>query len=143
VEKKALASSHYGLIDQQLQSARGQQHGAIPPPDAAVGGDLAALEAHDRQRPHDFFWGEDSGLYFVIADVSDKGAGSVHGADETLIRMVRRFRARRVPLEPTDYQESQRAVSRQSAGMFMTVFFGILDPATAWFLQRRAQPRIS
>jgi serine phosphatase RsbU (regulator of sigma subunit) len=71
---------HLNQIENELRAARDIQLSMVPlnfhastpqlpadiyatlEPAREIGGDL-----------HDFFWGEDGGLYFVVADMSDKG----------------------------------------------------------------------
>ena len=95
-------------------------------PAREIGGDL-----------YDFFWGEDGRLYFVVADVSGKGAPAAlfMARIKTMMRLV-----------ATLYREPDGEAGRARAhhgakinedvcvdnrqDMFVTVFFGILDPRT-------------
>lgn len=131
-------------IEDELRSARDVQLDMVPTdfpvpsaegpveifatlePARQIGGDL-----------YDFFWGEDGRLYFVIADVSDKGAPAAlfMARTKTMIRLVATLSRGQagLPLEPdriiSKVNEELCLDNRQ--GMFVTVFFGILDPETA------------
>ncbi|MBI3919203.1 MAG: SpoIIE family protein phosphatase [Betaproteobacteria bacterium] len=95
-------------------------------PARKVGGDL-----------YDFFWGEDGRMYFVVADVSDKGAPAAlfMARTKTMIRLV----ATLYRLPDSALMEPHRIIEKvneglsleNQQGMFVTVFLGILDPATA------------
>lgn len=95
-------------------------------PARRVGGDL-----------YDFFWGEDGRMYFVVADVSDKGAPAAlfMARTKTMIRLVATLY--RMPdgssMEPHRIIEkvNEGLSLENQEGMFVTVFLGILDPAKA------------
>jgi sigma-B regulation protein RsbU (phosphoserine phosphatase) len=95
-------------------------------PARRVGGDL-----------YDFFWGEDGRMYFVVADVSDKGAPAAlfMARTKTMIRLVATLY--RMPdgssMEPHRIIEkvNEGLSLENQQGMFVTVFLGILDPANA------------
>lgn len=147
LEKKRLRDEIVVALDQiegELRSARAVQLGMVPTdfrlpttagpveifatlePARQIGGDL-----------YDFFWGEDGRLYFVIADVSDKGAPAAlfMARTKTMIRMVATLSLGQpgVPLEPDRIikKVNEELCLDNRQGMFVTVFFGILDPATA------------
>lgn len=147
LEKKRLRDEIVACLEQiedELRSAREVQLGMVPTdfplptaegpveifatlqPARQIGGDL-----------YDFFWGEDGRLYFVIADVSDKGAPAAlfMARTKTMIRLVATLsRAEAgVPLEPARIirKVNEELCLDNRQGMFATVFFGILDPATA------------
>jgi sigma-B regulation protein RsbU (phosphoserine phosphatase) len=131
-------------IEGELQAARRIQLGMVPTeflvptadrpvevyatlePARRVGGDL-----------YDFFWGEDGRMYFVVADVSDKGAPAAlfMARTKTMIRLVATLY--RPPgggsMEPHQIMEkvNEGLSLENQEGMFVTVFLGILDPATA------------
>ena len=147
LEKKRL---HDGLvhalnqIENELQAARHIQLSMVPTeflvptperpvevyatlePARRVGGDL-----------YDFFWGEDGRMYFVVADVSDKGAPAAlfMARTKTMIRLVATLY--RLPggasMEPHQIikKVNEDLSLENGQGMFVTVFLGILDPATA------------
>lgn len=147
LEKKRL---HDGLVDalnqieSELQAARHIQLSMVPTeflvptperpvevyatlePARRVGGDL-----------YDFFWGEDGRMYFVVADVSDKGtpAALFMARTKTMIRLVATLY--RLPggasMEPHQIikKVNEDLSLENGQGMFVTVFLGILDPATA------------
>jgi len=147
LEKKRLRDElvrHTRRMEKELEMAREIQLSMVPTDFAAptverpleifatlepareVGGDL-----------YDFFWGEDGRLYFVIADVSDKGAPAAlfMARTKTMIRLVATLS--RAPaggsLEPDRIikKVNEELCLDNRQGMFVTVFFGILDPATA------------
>jgi sigma-B regulation protein RsbU (phosphoserine phosphatase) len=95
-------------------------------PARRVGGDL-----------YDFFWGEDGRMYFVVADVSDKGAPAAlfMARTKTMIRLVATLYrpAGNGPMEPHRIiQKVNEGLSQENQqGMFVTVFLGIFDPAMA------------
>jgi sigma-B regulation protein RsbU (phosphoserine phosphatase) len=146
LEKKKLRDDivrHLDQIENELKAAREIQLSMVPldfrvptaeqpveifatlEPAREIGGDL-----------YDFFWGEDGRLYFVVADVSGKGAPAAlfMARMKTMTRLVATlYRAPSgKPAEPGAILERINddlcAENRQS--MFVTVFFGILDPAT-------------
>jgi sigma-B regulation protein RsbU (phosphoserine phosphatase) len=147
LEKKHLRDEIVAVLDQiegELRAAREVQLGMVPTdfplPSAAGPVEIFATLEPARQIGgdlYDFFWGEDGRLYFVIADVSDKGAPAAlfMARTKTMIRMVATLSRglAGVPLEPDliikKVNEELCLDNRQ--GMFVTVFFGILDPATA------------
>ena len=146
LEKKRLRDDivrHLDQIENELKAAREIQLSMVPldflapspsqpvdifatlEPAREIGGDL-----------YDFFWGEDGRLYFVVADVSGKGAPAAlfMARIKTMTRMVAMLY--REPdgraIEPgrivSKINEDVCVDNRQD--MFVTVFFGILDPRT-------------
>lgn len=147
LEKKRLRDGLVHALDQiesELQAARQIQLSMVPTeflvptpvrpveiyatlePARRVGGDL-----------YDFFWGEDGRMYFVVADVSDKGAPAAlfMARTKTMIRLVATLYtlADGAPMEPhLIIEKVNEGLSLENEqGMFVTVFLGILDPATA------------
>jgi sigma-B regulation protein RsbU (phosphoserine phosphatase) len=147
LEKKRLRDEIVSYLDQiegELQAARQIQLSMVPTeflvptparpvevfatlePARRVGGDL-----------YDFFWGEDGKMYFVVADVSDKGAPAAlfMARTKTMIRLVATMY--RPPdgraLDPhVIIEKVNEDLSVENAqGMFVTVFLGILEPASA------------
>jgi sigma-B regulation protein RsbU (phosphoserine phosphatase) len=147
LEKKRLRDDivrHLDQIEDELRAAREIQLSMVPldfgaptpkhpvdifatlEPAREIGGDL-----------YDFFWGEDGRLYFVVADVSGKGAPAAlfMARIKTMTRLVAMLY--RAPaggvVEPgrimARINEDLCLDNRQD--MFVTVFFGVLDPATA------------
>ena len=146
LEKKRLRDDivrHLDQIENELKAAREIQLSMVPldfrlptadarveiyatlEPAREIGGDL-----------YDFFWGEDGRLYFVVADVSGKGAPAAlfMARIKTMTRLVATLYR-----EPTgEAVQPGRIVSRinddvcldNRQDMFVTVFFGILDPRT-------------
>lgn len=147
LEKKHLRDEIVDVLNQiegELQAARQIQLAMVPTefliptperpvevyatlePARRVGGDL-----------YDFFWGEDGRMYFVVADVSDKGAPAAlfMARTKTMIRLVATLY--RLPeggmMEPHQIMEkvNEGLSLENEQGMFVTVFLGILDPAAA------------
>ena len=147
LEKKRLRDEIVAVLDQleyELESARKVQLGMVPidfsVPTAAGHVEIFATLEPARQIGgdlYDFFWGEDGKLYFVIADVSDKGAPAAlfMARTKTMIRMVATLAGTQdgVPVVPSliikKVNEELCLDNRQ--GMFVTAIFGVLDPATA------------
>jgi phosphoserine phosphatase RsbU/P len=147
LEKKRLRDETVSYLEQiegELQAARQIQLSMVPTeflvptpdrpveiyatlePARRVGGDL-----------YDFFWGEDGRMYFVVADVSDKGAPAAlfMARTKTMIRLVStlyRPPGGRPPEPHLIIEKVNEGLSLENEqGMFVTVFLGILEPATA------------
>ncbi|MGH8634004.1 MAG: response regulator, partial [Burkholderiales bacterium] len=147
LEKKRLHNEIVACLDQiegELRSAREVQLGMVPTdfplPSAAGPVEIFATLEPARQIGgdlYDFYWGEDGRLYFVIADVSDKGAPAAlfMARTKTMIRLVATLSRTPAgaPLEPDRIikKVNEELCLDNRHGMFVTVFFGILDPATA------------
>ena len=146
LEKKRLRDDivrHLDQIEGELRQARDIQLSMVPldflVPSAARPVDIFATLEPAREIGgdlYDFFWGEDGRLYFVVADVSGKGAPAAlfMARIKTMTRMVATLY--REPdgsaIEPgrivAKINEDVCLDNRQD--MFVTVFFGILDPRT-------------
>jgi sigma-B regulation protein RsbU (phosphoserine phosphatase) len=140
LEKKRLRDAVAAALDRlerELRSAREVQLSMVPiefpaptpprpveifatlEPAREIGGDL-----------YDFFWGDDGRLYFVVADVSDKGAPAALFMART--KTALRLAATLAPAAP------HQVVARANAelcldnrhGMFVTLFLGVLDPVS-------------
>ena len=147
LEKKRLRDEIVAVLDRleyELESARKVQLGMVPidfsVPTAAGQVEIFATLEPARQIGgdlYDFFWSEDGKLYFVIADVSDKGAPAAlfMARTKTMIRMVATLAGTRngAPVEPSLIirKVNEELCLDNREGMFVTVIFGILDPATA------------
>lgn len=147
LEKKHLRDEIVEVLNQielELQAARQVQLSMVPTefrvptsdhpveiyatlePARRVGGDL-----------YDFFWGDDRRMYFVVADVSDKGtpAALFMARTKTMIRLV----ATLYRLPDGSSMQPHRIIEKvneglsleNEQGMFVTVFLGILDPDSA------------
>ena len=147
LEKKRLRDELVRALDRieaELRTARDVQLSLVPDefpaPDAKhpldvfgtleparqVGGDL-----------FDFFWGEDDRLYFVIGDVSDKGAPAAlfMAQTKTMFRLVVAFAGarREAPLSPDHVvaRVNEELCRDNRQWMFVTLFFGVVDPVHA------------
>lgn len=147
LEKKRLRDEIMDVLNQiegELQAARQIQLSMVPTeflvptpdrpvevyatlePARRVGGDL-----------YDFFWGEDGRMYFVVADVSDKGAPAAlfMARTKTMIRLIATLYRlpEGAPMEPHQIIEkvNEGLSLENQQSMFVTVFLGILDPANA------------
>jgi phosphoserine phosphatase RsbU/P len=147
LEKKRLRDEILDVLNQiegELQAARQIQLSMVPTeflvptpdrpvevyatlePARKVGGDL-----------YDFFWGKDGRMYFVVADVCDKGAPAAlfMARTKTMIRLIATLyrRSESVPIEPHEIIEkvNEGLSLENQQGMFVTVFLGIFDPDTA------------
>jgi sigma-B regulation protein RsbU (phosphoserine phosphatase) len=144
LEKKRLRDDivrHLDQIENELKQAREIQLSMVPldfhssqgtveifatlEPAREIGGDL-----------YDFFWGDDGRLYFVVADVSGKGAPAAlfMARIKTMMRLVGTLY--RDPAgksaEPGRIMEriNDDVCSDNRQDMFVTVFFGTLDPVS-------------
>ena len=144
LEKKRLRDDivrHLDQIENELKQAREIQLSMVPldfhssqgaielfatlEPAREIGGDL-----------YDFFWGDDGRLWFVVADVSGKGAPAAlfMARIKTMIRLVATLYR-----DPDGTSgEPGRIMARinddvcsdNRQDMFVTVFFGVIDPRT-------------
>jgi phosphoserine phosphatase RsbU/P len=114
------------ILPQEMPSAAGYQFGALMKPARAVGGDF-----------FDFIplaggkWG------VVIGDVSDKGtpAALFMALTYSLLRAI----ARRTENPAHTLREvNEHLLEINSSGMFVTLVYGILDPASREFAYARA-----
>jgi sigma-B regulation protein RsbU (phosphoserine phosphatase) len=147
LEKKRLRDEIVDVLNQiegELEAARQIQLSMVPTqfvvptsdhpveiyatlePARRVGGDL-----------YDFFWGDDGRMYFVVADVSDKGAPAAlfMARTKTMIRLVATLcrLADGAPMPPHRIIEkvNEGLSLENEQGMFVTVFLGVLDPGSA------------
>jgi sigma-B regulation protein RsbU (phosphoserine phosphatase) len=145
LEKKRLRDeivAHLARIEGELALAREIQLSMVPTafpapttthpveihatlqPARQVGGDL-----------YDFFWSDTRTLCFVIADVSDKGAPAAlfMARTKTLIRLVATL-LRGAGGDAAPHQiiarVNEELCQDNVHAMFVTVFFGMLDPAS-------------
>ncbi len=146
LEKKRLRDDivrHLDQIENELKAAREIQLSMVPldfhAPSAASPVEIFATLEPAREIGgdlYDFFWGEDGRLYFVVADVSGKGAPAAlfMARIKTMTRLVAMLyrEPSGAAVEPgrivAKINEDVCVDNRQD--MFVTVFFGILDPRT-------------
>jgi phosphoserine phosphatase RsbU/P len=146
LEKKRLRDEIVAALDQvenELRSAREVQLGMVPNDfPSAVTGPVEVFATLEPARQiggdlYDFFWGDDGRFYFVVADVSDKGAPAAlfMARTKTMIRLVATLSHTGAEAPPAPdgiiAKVNQELCLDNRQGMFVTVFFGILDPATA------------
>jgi sigma-B regulation protein RsbU (phosphoserine phosphatase) len=144
LEKKRLRDEivgHLERIDRELTSAREIQLSMVPTEFPAPTASCP-LEIHATLQParqvggdlYDFFWSDPRTLCFVVADVSDKGAPAAlfMARTKTLIRLV----ATLLPGSGGGAPAPEEVIARVNQelcrdnryGMFVTLFFGMLDP---------------
>jgi serine phosphatase RsbU (regulator of sigma subunit)/putative methionine-R-sulfoxide reductase with GAF domain len=119
-------------LEEELQVARGVQTALLPSSVPQIPGWNTAAEWRSaRIVGGDFFdyWHLDQQLGFVIADVSDKGvpAAMFMALSRSLVR------AAALDGSPPDQAlvRANRWITRDSeSGMFVTIFYGLIDPAT-------------
>jgi sigma-B regulation protein RsbU (phosphoserine phosphatase) len=139
LEKKRLRDAIAAALDrleQELRSAREVQLSMVPgdfpaptparpveifatlEPAREIGGDL-----------YDFFWGDDGRLHLVVADVSGKGAPAAlfMARTKTALRLAAAL-APAAPHEIVARVNAELCLDNRH-GMFVTLFFGVLDPA--------------
>ncbi len=146
LEKKRLRdeiAAHLARMENDLESARELQLSMLPTdfekltaaqrleifammePAREVGGDL-----------YDFFKLDDGSLCFFIGDVSGKGAAAAlfMARTKNVIRLIARLLRGAHGAVPTPAEivaaVNQELCQDNTAMMFVTLFFGILDPAT-------------
>jgi sigma-B regulation protein RsbU (phosphoserine phosphatase) len=143
LEKKRLRDeivAYLDRIERELASAREIQLSMVP---TEFPGPTAArpVEIHATLQParqvggdlYDFFWRDTRTLCFVVADVSDKGAPAAlfMARTKTVIRLVTTLlsgRAGEVPGPHEIIARVNQELCRDNAyGMFVTLFFGMLD----------------
>jgi sigma-B regulation protein RsbU (phosphoserine phosphatase) len=144
LEKKRLRDqivAVLGRLERELKSAREVQLGMVPVNFSlpAAAGDIDIFATLEPAREiggdlYDFFWGDDARLYFVIADVSDKGAPAAlfMARTKTMIRLVATLTrgAEGGELGPDEIirKVNEELCVDNREQMFVTVFCGILDP---------------
>lgn len=129
-----------GQIEAELQAARDLQLSMVPH-DFVAPTEARPIEVFATLKParriggdlYDFFWGEDGRSYFLVADVSDKGAPAALFMARTKASIKLVVTLLRLPdgaqLQPhlimAKVNESLSLENQQ--GMFVTVFLGIID----------------
>src|SRR5688572_4178220 len=142
LEKKRLRDDivrHLDQIENELKQAREIQLSMVPLDFHSAAGTVEIFATLEPAREiggdlYDFFWGEDGRLYFVVADVSGKGAPAAlfMARIKTMMRLVGTLY--REPdgkaAEPGRIMEriNDDVCSDNRQDMFVTVFFGTLDP---------------
>ncbi len=145
LEKKRLRDeivAHLDRIERELQSAREIQLSMVPT-DFPVPTPASPVEIFATLRParqiggdlYDFFWTDPRTLCFVVADVSDKGAPAAlfMARTKTLMRLVATLLRPAPGARPEPHEIIARVneeLCRDNEHcMFVTLFFGMLDPA--------------
>ena len=147
LEKKRLRDQVMASLDrieQELRTARELQMSmvpsAFPPPTASIPVEIYAAMEPARQVGgdlYDFFTAEDGRFCFLVGDVSDKGvpAALFMAKTKTLVRMVTTLLRPTGSAAPGPHEVLARVnqeLSRDNSGcMFVTAFFGMLDPRNA------------
>lgn len=146
LEKKRLRDDivrHLDQIEKELKAARDIQLSMVPldfhPPTSVVPVEIFATLEPAREIGgdlYDFFWSEDGRLCFVVADVSGKGAPAAlfMARVKTMTRLMATL-YREPSGEPADPGAIVTRINDELCrdnrhDMFVTVFFGILDPRT-------------
>jgi serine phosphatase RsbU (regulator of sigma subunit) len=128
-----LAEAQRARLERELKMARAVQASLLPHKLPDIPGFSLACAWHSAHEVagdfYDVFPLADGRWGIVIADVSDKGAPAAMYM--VLARSLIRARAGQTPSPAATLMEVNRALIEQSsAEMFVTVFYGILDPAT-------------
>jgi len=137
LSQAARALEQVGRRTQELALAGRVQASLLPRTPSLPGWEMTAVLRPARQTAGDFFdfiQLPAGRMGIVIADVADKGMGAAlyMALSRTLVRTY-----------ATDYADapeqvlraaSARMLSDAGAGMFVTVFYGILDPASGWLV---------
>jgi sigma-B regulation protein RsbU (phosphoserine phosphatase) len=147
LEKKRLRDDivrHLDQIEKELNAAREIQLSMVPV-DFRTPSAEHPLEVYAKLEParqiggdlYDFFWDEEGRFHFVIADVSGKGAPAAlfMARVKTMMRLVATLyrppqRERGDPGRILQRINSDLTVDNRQ-DMFVTVFFGVIDPRTS------------
>jgi serine phosphatase RsbU (regulator of sigma subunit) len=130
-KSRAQAIAHR-IVNQELTDAARVQHTFIPNQSPNIPGfDISSVLLPARETSGDFFdfiFLENGKLGIVIADVGDKGAGAAlyMAMSRTLIRTY--AGENQLPPEEVIRHVNRRILSDTQRGIFLTVFFGVLDP---------------
>jgi serine phosphatase RsbU (regulator of sigma subunit) len=126
------------MLTRELKKARHVQESLLPenPPDLP-GWDLTVMlePAHETSGDfYDFMMLPNENLGVVIADVTDKGTSAA--LYMALSRSLWRTFAVNNPTEPelTMAETNQRILTDTHGGLFITIFYGILNPHTGEFI---------
>ncbi len=129
-------------VSQELRLAGEIQASFLPDkPPQVPGWDISASLKPARQTSgdfYDFFWLEDGKLGIVVADVADKGLGAA--LYMALGRTLMLTYAQAYPDNPAAvmHATNQRMLSDARAQMFITAFYGVLDPANGRMIYANA-----
>ena len=131
--KNALLDEANRRMEEELSVAHSLQHAILPktlPPDTAYSGDAVMTPAREMAGDfYDYFALPDGRLGLVIADVSGKGVAAAFFM--AITRTVMRATAQEI----RDAGACMRVVNDRISAenphdLFVTLFYGILDPAT-------------
>ncbi len=131
--KNALLDEANRRMEEELAVAHSLQHAILPktlPPDTAYSGDAVMTPAREMAGDfYDYFALPDGRLGLVIADVSGKGVAAAFFM--AITRTVMRATAQEIREAGACMRVvNDRISSENPHDLFVTLFYGILDPAT-------------
>ena len=132
-QKNALLDEANRRMEDELSVAHSLQHAILPknlPPDTAYSGDAVMTPAREMAGDfYDYFTLPDGRLGLVIADVSGKGVAAAFFM--AITRTVMRTAAQEIDDAGTCMRlVNDRISSENPHDLFVTLFYGILDPST-------------
>ena len=139
--KNALLDEANRRMEEELSVAHSLQHAILPktlPPDTAYSGDAVMTPAREMAGDfYDYFTLPDGRLGLVIADVSGKGVAAAFFM--AITRTVIRTAAQEIDeTGPCMRMVNDRISAENPHDLFVTLFYGILDPATGHFTYANA-----
>ena len=132
-QKNALLDEANRRMEDELAVAHSLQHAILPntlPPDTAYSGDAVMTPAREMAGDfYDYFTLPDGRLGLVIADVSGKGVAAAFFM--AITRTVMRAAAQEIEDAGSCMRSvNDRISSENPHDLFVTLFYGILDPST-------------